>query len=375
MYQSEDDDAATVLEPHPMPNFVETRYIKDITNRALVYIKCGFPIHLRGASGTGKTTLAFHIANKLARPVVLIHGDEQYSTKDFIGGEQGYRYKRLRDNFISSVLKEEESMSKTWIDSRMVDACRYGFTLVYDEYTRSRPEANNILLPILQEKTMSLPPSHSNGEAYLKVDPKFTAIFTSNPEEYAGTHKSADALRDRMVTIDLDYFDRKTEVEITRTKSDLTVEEAGKIVDIVRGLRKTGAYDFAPTVRGCIMIAKAIKTSGAQVMCGDAAFRQICEDVLSSETSRLGEKTTQQKVKKIVNELINQYCGAYMRPSRVASLKASKVSEAKTYNRERKLEKKLKPIEIRKIKKEMGPLFELEALEEISSLRTKTTLT
>ena len=162
-----------------------------------------------------------------------------------------------------------------------------------------------------------------------------------------------------MITIDLDYFDRKTEVEITRTKSDLTVEEAGKIVDIVRGLRKTGAYDFAPTVRGCIMVAKAIKASGAQVMSTDVVFRQICEDVLSSETSRLGEKTTQQKVKKIVNELINRYCGACMRQGRVTSL--------------RKSEKRLKPMETPKMKKEAGPLFELEELEKISSNRTKVT--
>lgn len=355
MYQSEADEAVTVLEPRSMSNFVETRYIKNITNRALIYIKCGFPIHLRGASGTGKTTLAFHIASKLDRPVVLIHGDEQYSTKDFIGGEQGYRYKRLRDNFIASVLKEEESMSRTWVDSRLVVACKYGFTLVYDEYTRSRAEANNILLPILQEKTMSMPPSQSNGEAYLKVDPRFTAIFTSNPEEYAGTHKSQDALRDRMVTIDLDYFNRKTEIEITRTKSDLTMEEAEKIVDIVRGLRETGAYDFAPTVRGCIMVAKAIKACGAEVSGTDVTFRRICEDVLSSETSRLGEKTTQEKVRKIVNELINRYCG--------------------TYNRRREPGKRIKPLEIPKMTKEKESLFDLEELDKKHFHRTKTTLT
>lgn len=354
MYLSEADDTATVLDPHPMSNFVETQYIKNITNRALIYIKCGFPIHLRGASGTGKTTLAFHIASKLARPVVLIHGDEQYSTKDFIGGEQGYRYKRLRDNFIASVLKEEESMSKTWVDSRLVVACRYGFTLVYDEYTRSRAEANNILLPILQEKTMSMPPGQSNTEAYLKVDPKFTAIFTSNPEEYAGTHKSQDALRDRMVTIDLDYFDRKTEVAITKTKSDLTMEEAERIVDIVRGLRETGAYDFAPTVRGCIMIAKAIKVSEAEAIGTNIIFRRICEDVLSSETSRLGEKTTQEKVRKIVNELIDRYCG--------------------TYERKRKPGKRIKPLEIPKMREEKESLPELEELEKMRPRRFKPTL-
>lgn len=329
MHVSSDiDEISTVLEPSPMPGFVETPYVRNLTKRALIYIKSGFPIHLRGASGTGKTTLALHIAYKLSRPLVLIHGDEQYSTSDLIGGEHGYRFKKIRDNFIHSVLKEEESMAKSWVDSRLTVACKYGLTLVYDEYTRSRPEANNVLLPILQEKTMSLPPNRPGGETYLNVDTRFNAIFTSNPEEYAGTHKSQDALRDRMITIDLDYFDRETEIAITKSKSKLTKEEAEKIVGIVRGLRETGVYDFAPTVRGCIMVARALKTSGASVIAKDKDFRQICRDVLSSETSRLGEKTSQEKVKKIVDKLIDHYCGTdngQLRKQRSELLKSLKV--------------------------------------------------
>ena len=43
------DEMTTVLEPSPLPDFVETKYIKDITNRTLSYIKAGFPVHFRGS--------------------------------------------------------------------------------------------------------------------------------------------------------------------------------------------------------------------------------------------------------------------------------------------------------------------------------------
>ena len=201
------DEMTTVLEPTPLPDFVETKYIRGITSRALSYIKAGFPVHFRGPSGCGKTTLAMHVASKVGRPVVIIHGDEEFTTSDLVGGEYGYRIRKVVDRFVSRVLKTEEDMMKRWVDNRLTVACRYGFTLVYDEFTRSRPEANNILLSILQEKMMGLPAGRGGDAPYLKVDPAFTAIFTSNPEEYAGVHRSQDALRDRMVTIDLDHFE------------------------------------------------------------------------------------------------------------------------------------------------------------------------
>ncbi|MDP8299123.1 MAG: gas vesicle protein GvpN, partial [Candidatus Tantalella remota] len=61
------DEMTTVLEPTPLEDFVETKSVKDITSRALSYIKAGFPVHFRGISGSGKTTLAMHIASKIQR--------------------------------------------------------------------------------------------------------------------------------------------------------------------------------------------------------------------------------------------------------------------------------------------------------------------
>src|SRR3989339_2139450 len=224
------DESTTVLEPTPLQDFVETKYIKDITDRALAYIKAGFPVHFRGISGSGKTTLAMHIASKIKRPVVMIHGDEEFTTSDLVGGEYGYRFRKVVDRFVSRVMKMEEDMTKTWVDNRLTVACKYGFTLIYDEFTRSTPEANNVLLAVLQEKMMDMPCSRE-GEGYLKVDPNFTAIFTSNPEEYAGVHRSQDALRDRMITMDLDHFDYDTELAITHAKSKLSKPQAEMIVN------------------------------------------------------------------------------------------------------------------------------------------------
>ncbi len=294
----------TVLEASPLPDFVETTYVKDITSRALTYMEAGFPVHFRGPSGTGKTTIAMHLASLIGQPVVMIHGDSEYKTSDLVGGEHGYRFRKVDDRFVHLVHKYEEDMTKRWVDNRLTMAVKHGFTMIYDEFTRSRPEANNILLSVLQEKIMTTPTARGD-EPYLKVHPNFCAIFTSNPEEYAGVNRTQDALRDRMVTMDLDHFDFDTELRITAAKSNLPLSEAEKIVKIVRGLRESGKTEFDPTIRGSIMIAKTLKTLKLKPSKANGMFRKICEDILTSETSRIGSKTNQERVRKIVVELID----------------------------------------------------------------------
>ncbi len=66
----------TVLRLKPKEDFIITPFIADITERAMSYLEVGYPIHLSGPAGTGKTTLALHIASLLNRPVTLIHGDK-----------------------------------------------------------------------------------------------------------------------------------------------------------------------------------------------------------------------------------------------------------------------------------------------------------
>ena len=299
--------------PEASDGFVATPEVEALVNRALTYLQVGYPVHFSGAAGTGKTTLALHVASKLGRPVTLIHGDDEFGSSDLVGNDYGYRKSKLVDNFIHSVLKTEEEMKTLWMDNRLTTACQNGDTLIYDEFTRSRPEANNALLSVLGEKILNLPKLRRRGAGYLSVHPEFRAIFTSNPEEYAGVHKTQDALMDRLITITVGHYDRATEIAVTVAKAGISQPDAEAVVDIVRELRGVGVNNHRPTIRACIAIARILAHKGAGARPGDPTFRWICQDVLNTDTAKVtrgGESLMPQKV----DEAIRKVCGA--RPKR-----------------------------------------------------------
>lgn len=307
-FQPEQQPDTENILPEPSDEFVITPYVQDVTERGLAYLELGYPVHFAGPAGTGKTTLAFHLAAQLGRPVVLIHGDDEFGSSDLIGRDAGYSKKKLVDNFIHSVLKTEEEMKTLWVDNRLTTACEKGLTLIYDEFTRSKPEANNVLLSILAEKILNLPKLRMCGDGYIEVHPDFRAIFTSNPEEYAGTHKTQDALMDRLITLYVDHYDRETEIEVTMWKSGLRRSDAERIVDIVRELRGMGESHHRPTIRACITMARILVHRGARARSDDPVFQWVCRDVLNLDSARVrhaGELIPTGKV----DDAIQRVCG------------------------------------------------------------------
>ena len=291
-----------ILLAKDQPSFIQTPYVKDIVDRTVLYLNAGYPIHFCGPSGTGKTTLAMYVASRIGRPLIVIHGDEEFVTSDLVGGEFGYRRKKVVDNFIHSVLKTDESVQSKWLDNRLTVACKNGFTLLYDEFTRSRPEANNILLSVLEERILDLPAAR-NTEGYLKVHPDFSVIFTSNPLEYAGVYKSQDALRDRMITLKLGHYDRDTEVEITCAKSGISRPDAEKVVDLVRDLREHNGDGHIPTVRAAVMVGRIMGLSKAQAKANDNEFVQTCLDIFDSEIKSKDKTDGSEMKEKILNSI------------------------------------------------------------------------
>lgn len=276
-------------------HFVTSPMIHDICTRALAYLDAGYAVHLSGPAGIGKTTLAMHLAALRAKPVMLIYGDEEFGTSNLVGGEKGVVSKKLVDNFIRSVYKSEESVRSVWVDQRLTTACKYGHTLIYDEFSRSRPEANNVLLSILEEKLMILPNGRP-GEGYVQVHPDFRAIFTSNPEEYVGVHKTQDALLDRMITIELPPFDTETEIAITHTRSGISREDAEIVVSLIRKFREIEGSRFRPSVRACMMIAKVTHGRNGRARPDNAMFVETCLDVLASNA----RKMKREEIKKLI---------------------------------------------------------------------------
>ena len=292
------------LSVSPSEEFIETPSIEKIIDRAMSYLEAGFPVHLTGPTGTGKSTLAMHLAYKLNQPVMLMYGDEEFSTSDLVGDKMGYRKRKLIDNFIHSVVKTEEDVSQRWVDNRLTTACREGLTLVYDEFNRSRPEANNALLSVLEEGILTLPLSEE-AVGYIKVHPNFKAIFTSNPHEYAGVHKTQDALLDRMITIHLDYFDEETEQAIVVTRTGVAPEDAEKVIGILRDFRKLVGIYQAISIRPAIVIGKILRQRGVDADKYNPLFVDICVDAFIS--GRYNRDDRREMTESVIG-LIQKHC-------------------------------------------------------------------
>lgn len=289
-------NAADLIQPKPASSsslsvsqaegFVQTAEVDKVVARAAVYIEAGYPVHLAGPAGTGKTTLAFHIAAMRGRQVSLMHGNEAFNGTDLVGRDSGYKKSTTVDNYIHSVLKTEESLDVNWVDNRLTKACEQGHTLIYDEFNRTRAEANNILLSLLEEGILSVPRA---GGGYIRVHPEFRMILTSNPAEYAGVHKAQDALLDRLITIRCEHYDAETETNIVAAASGLDHADAGQIVTLVRALRGEDGSGEQPTIRGAIALGRICAQSDTPVDHQDPVFAAMAFDVLGDAAMHLAQ--------------------------------------------------------------------------------------
>lgn len=272
-------DSDTFL-PKPSESFVLTPALEAICDRALAYLEAGYPVHLAGPPGIGKTTMAFHLAATLERPTLLMHGNHEFKTSDLVGSKSGYKRSKVVDNYIHTVLKTQEEFQQIWSDNRLTKACREGYTLIYDEFNRTRPEANNVLLSVLEERVLSTP--GRRGASFMKVHPDFRAILTSNPEEYAGTHRAQDAIMDRLITIQMPASTLEAEAEIAAERSGIDIESARSIAELVRYVRVHIPTTTAPSLRSAIAICKILNQTHAALVADDPFVVDVCRDILLS---------------------------------------------------------------------------------------------
>jgi len=270
----------TYLVPE-VEHFVNAPDVKNVGDRVKLWLNTGYPIHLIGPTGCGKTSLAMHVASELGQPVVWINGDETITTTELIGGYSQMQQQSMSDKFVHNVFKSKTVLSAQWVDNPLALACKYGYTLVYNEFSRTNPAANNILLSVFGEGILELPTKFGE-ERYIKVHPNFNAILTSNSVEYAGVHKPQDALLDRMVGIYMGYYSFDTEVKITSEHTGLPEDDARNIVNVVRSLREKLPDAQKPGTRACIIVGQGMKALNGQ---GDVNFEQLFIDVMATKTS------------------------------------------------------------------------------------------
>lgn len=263
-------------------SFVESPETKAVTRRIERWLSVDRPVHLVGPTGCGKTALAMRAATERDRPVVWINGDADLETTDLVGDYAEQERVSIRDNYVHNVTKSTDIVRDRWVDNPLTVAVREGATLVYNEFSRTKPAANNALLSVFEEGVLELP-GQRGDERLVEAHPEFRAILTSNGTEYAGVHKPQDALLDRLVGVYMDYYDFETEVRIVGSHVPAAPDDlAERCVDLVRTVRET--FDWTLGTRAAIIAAEGLMTAPAAER-DDSMFLEVMTDVLASKVS------------------------------------------------------------------------------------------
>ena len=273
-------------------NWIETDSVKEVKEKVKNWISLKYPVHIIGPTGCGKTILALRVAQELGRPVVWINGDESVTTTDLIGGYSQVEVSSISDKYIHNVFKNKDILKAEWIDNPLTLACKYGYTLIYNEFSRSKAAANNVLLSIFSEGILELP-TQFGEERYVKVHPDFRAIFTSNSIEYAGTHRPQDALLDRMVGIYMDYYNKETEAKIITAHSKINEKDALLIADMMSSLRQKFPNESCLGTRAGVMVAHALSLKNKF---DKPTIKPLLADVITSKTKDVSHFREMMKV-------------------------------------------------------------------------------
>ena len=275
------------VEPEP---FIETDAVASLRDRITGWLAADQPVHLLGPTGCGKTALALSAAARRGRPVVWFNGDEAVDTAALVGSHAGGERYKEDDRFVSGVSKQTEIVRERWVDNPLSVAVREGATLVYNEFSRSDPEAHNVLLSVLEEGVLERPGKRGDDRT-IEVHPEFRIILTSNNAEYAGVHTQQDALLDRFVGVTVDFYDGETEREIVAAPVDLDDDTIETIVSTTRELRDE--LDMIVGTRAAITAAKGLAVfdgdgAGDADAINDELLADIFTDVLAPKIAGNG---------------------------------------------------------------------------------------
>ena len=267
--------------------FFENEEIRQLLDRARFYARAGVCVHFCGPAGLGKTSLALRLAELLGRPVAFMAGNEWLSSRDFIGHEIGQSMSSVVDNYVQSVRRTEAETRVDWRDSALAGAMLHGYTFVYDEFTRATPEANSILLSVLEEGVL-VSTDPASPRSYLQAHPDFRIVLTSNPHDYVGVNGAPDALLDRVVTLPISAPSERTMAGIVAMRSGLSEAQSRRIVALGATLSAPGE-EVPCSLRAAILIARIAALKAREGGLTDDALEEIATDVFGGRGIRLPE--------------------------------------------------------------------------------------
>lgn len=217
------------------------KFVIDETKNRMIktLVEGGKNVMVTGATGAGKTTYCFKVAEELGMDCMVINcGSTQDARTSLLG------YFTLEDG------------NTKFSPSDFIKAIQKPNTLiVLDELSRGSDDAFNILFPILDHRREVTVEEQDGTERIVKVDDSVRFIATANiGMEYSATRSLDRALQDRFMTFNLPYI---TGEQMSGYIDD-SMELTDKDEEMVNLLAQV--YDYSHTLFGKGKIGTRIST-------------------------------------------------------------------------------------------------------------------
>lgn len=233
---------------------------------------------IEGPVGVGKTFLVQEVLKSQKRGFERIDGDTRYTEQKLTGW------------FDPPLVLKKGYDESCFIDGPLVIAMKKGKALFINELNRMPEAVQNILLPAMDERRITLP---KIGEVVAKEG--FMVIATQNPREFTATHALSEALLDRFEMIRLDYQSKDEELSIlkgifSKSKSDLLE----KTIQLIRSTRNHKLIKRGASIRAAVAIVDLVE--------GGMPYEGAC---LMALPSRIELISSEEDTLKLIQDLLS----------------------------------------------------------------------
>jgi gas vesicle protein GvpN len=206
-------------------------------------IELGRNVLIEGPVGVGKTFLVQQVLHGRKKGFVRVDGDSRYTEQKLTGW------------FDPPIVLKKGYIASAFVEGPLVKAMREGTVLFINELNRMPEAVQNILLPAMDERLITIP---KLGE--VKAKDGFLVLATQNPREFTATHMLSEALLDRFEWIRLGYQSRPEELEILQAQTVGKIDKAtiARILDIVRATRRHASLKRGASLRAALAVAKLV---------------------------------------------------------------------------------------------------------------------
>jgi MoxR-like ATPase len=230
-------------------------------------------ILFEGGVGVGKTAIATALAKYFDQDFNRIDGDERYSWDTFIPGP-------------------------------LTEAMMDGAFFFINELNRMPEGTQNVLLSAMDEGQIIIPKIGT-----IKSKSKFLIIATQNPEEFVGTSRLSEALKDRFVWVRLDYQSEEEEKRIVLKETGFKNEKIiSTSVKIIRKTREEPEIRRGSSIRGAIDIVDLVCNQKLDPDLDENTWINVTISALATKIE-LEDNSTQgieKVIKKIVMSVLNE---------------------------------------------------------------------